>query len=151
MGNSATNRCFRLFYDGECPICSREVAWLKRRDLAGNLEIEDIADPAFDPAPYGLNREDIDAVLHGVKPDGLVVRGMEAVREAYRSVGLGWLLAATRLPGLKLIADSVYKYFARNRRSIGRFLGRRCADGQCVVIPKCKDRQSWLPPGGNVV
>lgn len=142
MGSIATNRHFRLFYDGDCPICRREVAWLKRRDRAGNLEVEDIAARGFDPARYGLIREEITQVLHGVKPDGVVVRGMEAVREAYRTVGLGWLLAPTRLPGLKLLTDSLYGYFARNRQAIGRLLGRRCADGQCVDGPKCENRRS---------
>ena len=54
------NRPFRLFYDSECPICRREVAWLKRRDRLGNLELEDIAALGFDPGRYGLTREEVD-------------------------------------------------------------------------------------------
>ena len=142
MGNSATKRRFRLFYDGECPICRREVAWLKQRDRAGNLLLEDINILGFDPARYGLTREQVDLVLHGIRPDGVVVSGMEAVREAYRSVGLGWLLAPTRLPGIRLLSDYLYGCFARKRQTLGRLLGRRCADGHCVVSPTCEDRRS---------
>jgi hypothetical protein len=37
-------------------------------------------------------------VLHGVMPDGRIVRGVEAIRQAYQAVGLGSLVAPTRLP-----------------------------------------------------
>ena len=126
---------FRVFYDGECPICRREVAWLKRRDRNGSLEIEDIAALGFDPARYGLTRDEITRVLHGMRADGSVVRGMEAVRPAYRAVGLGWLLAPTRLPGLRFLSDLLYACFARNRLALGRLLGPSCLDGQCEVLP----------------
>jgi predicted DCC family thiol-disulfide oxidoreductase YuxK len=134
------NRPFKLFYDGECPICRREVAWLKRRDRAGNLELQDIAVLGFDPARYGLTREEIMRVLHGVRPDGVVIRGMEAVREAYRAVGLGWLLVPTRLPGLSALSDFFYGWFARNRRALGRLLEPNCSDEQCMVPSK---RETW--------
>ena len=127
------NRPFRLFYDSECPICRREVAWLKRRDRLGNLELEDIAALGFDPGRYGLTREEVDRELHGIKCDGEVVRGMEAVREAYRSVGLGWLLAPSQLPGLKALTDRLYAGFARNRRWLGSLLEPRCRGDRCSV------------------
>jgi predicted DCC family thiol-disulfide oxidoreductase YuxK len=140
MAKSAKNRRFRLFFDGACPLCSREIAWLKRRDRAGNLRLEDISSSGFDPARYGLTREELDRVLHGIRCDGKVVRGMDAVREAYRSVGLGWLLAPTRLPGVKSLSDLLYGWFASNRHALGRLLQRHCEDGRCVVAHKCEDR-----------
>jgi len=135
MANSTINWRFRLLYDGACPICRREVAWLKRRDRLGNLQLEDISARGFDPARYGLTREAVDGVLHGIRHDGVVVRGMDAVREAYRSVGLGWLTAPTSLPGLKWAADRLYGWFARNRTALGRFLEPRCREGKCRVSP----------------
>jgi predicted DCC family thiol-disulfide oxidoreductase YuxK len=124
-------RRFRLFYDGECPICRREVAWLKRHDRLGNLELENISAVGFDPARYGLTRDEVVRVLHGVKPDGVVVRGMDAVREAYRAVGWGWLLSPTRLPGLKSLSDLLYGLFARNRQAWGRLLEPKRSRSKC--------------------
>ena len=124
---------FKLFYDGECPFCRREVKWLTRRDRAGNLATEDIAALGFDPALYGLTRDDVARVLHGVKADGTVLRGMDAVREAYRAVGLGWLAAPTRLPVVRTISDCLYGLFARNRLILGRLAGRACSHGSCAV------------------
>jgi len=126
-------RQFTLLYDGECPICRREVDWLKRRDRNGRLALEDIAALGFDPAKHGLTREEVSRVLHGVRYDGKVVRGMEAVREAYQAVGLGWLLAPTRLPGVRALSDAFYRWFARNRLTLGRVLETTCSGGQCSV------------------
>ncbi len=72
-------------------------------------------------------------VMHGVFPDGRVVRRVAAFREAYRAVGLGWLLAPTGWPGLRWIADRAYGLFARNRIRIGRLFGRECPDDACAV------------------
>lgn len=124
---------FKLFYDGECPFCRREVAWLKRRDRAGKLATEDIAALGFDPAFYGLKHDEVSRVLHGVTADGTVLRGMDAVREAYRTVGLGLLVAPTRLPVARTIADCLYALFARNRLTLGRLARRDCSKGKCEV------------------
>jgi predicted DCC family thiol-disulfide oxidoreductase YuxK len=117
------------------------VAWLKRRDRSGNLELEDIAALGFDPARYGLTREEVARVLHGVMPNGVVLKGMDAVREAYRAVGLGWLVAPTRWPGLRLLSNFLYGWFARNRRGLGRLLKPSCSDADCKVIAPCETRR----------
>ena len=126
----------RLFYDGGCPICRREVAWLKRRDRAGNLQLEDISAAGFDSARHDLDGDEVRRVLHGVRYDGVVIKGMEAVRDAYRTVGLGWLVAATQLPGLNALSDLLYGWFARNRQTLGRLFVPKCSEGQCVVEVK---------------
>jgi predicted DCC family thiol-disulfide oxidoreductase YuxK len=119
----------KLLYDGDCPLCSREVEFLRRRNRAGRLALEDIAAPGFDPARYGLDAAQVMARIHGVLPDGRVVEGMEVFRRAYAAVGLGWLLAPSRWPLVSRLFDRAYAIFARNRL---RWTGR-CADGACAV------------------
>ena len=115
----------RLLYDGDCPLCTREIRFLKRRDRGrGRIQFEDIAEPAFDPGAYGLEARELMARIHGVLPDGTVVAGMEVFRRAYAAVGLGWLMAPTRWPGLRRLADLAYRIFARNRL---RLTGRTCS------------------------
>lgn len=126
----------RLLYDGDCPLCSREARFLARRDGGrGRIRFEDIADPGFDPGRYGLDRERVMARIHGVLPDGRVVEGLEVFRRAYAAVGLGWLLAPTRWPGVRRLADAAYRVFARNRL---RWTGRadRCEDHACRARPQ---------------
>ena len=124
----------KLLYDGGCPFCRREVDFLRRRNHRMLLRFEDISDPRFDPAKYGLTKEEVHRVLHGVLPDGSVVRGMDAIRRAYQAVGLGWITAPTALPGIRWLADRVYETFARNRLRLGRVFGR-CEEGTCSVRP----------------
>jgi len=131
---------FKLLYDGQCPLCRREANWLMRRNHAGLLAFEDISAPGFDPSRYGLTREQVMGVMHGIFPDGRVVTRVAAFREAYRCVGLGWLLAPTGWPGLRWVADRAYEGFARHRVRIGRFLGgRECPKGGCAAVPPSAD------------
>jgi len=72
------------------------------------------------------------ARIHGVLPDGSIVEGVEVFRRAYAAVGLGWLVAPTRWPGLRWLAEWSYQVFARNRL---RWTGRSsaCVDGRCEI------------------
>ena len=126
----------RVLYDGECPLCSREIRFLERRDRGrGRIQFEDIADPGFDPHGYGVEAGELMARIHGVLPSGDLIEGVEVFRRAYSAVGLGWLMAPTRLPGLRNLADLAYRIFARNRL---RWTGRAsdaCVDDQCRIEP----------------
>jgi predicted DCC family thiol-disulfide oxidoreductase YuxK len=134
---------FKLLYDGDCPLCQREVSWLRRYNRSGHLEFEDIAAADFDPARYGTSRNELMRVMHGVFPDGRMVSEVEAFRQAYRAVGLGWLLAPTGWPILRPIFDRLYCVFARNRVRLGRVFGRSCASGECGVSANRAENQAW--------
>ena len=127
---------FKLLYDGECPLCMREVGWLQKKNREGRLVFEDVSAPGFDAAQFGTSREELLGVIHGVLPDGQLVRRMEVFRQAYRAVGLGWLLAPTGWPGLRWFFDALYVVFARYRIRIGGFFGRKCVAGTCSVTQK---------------
>jgi predicted DCC family thiol-disulfide oxidoreductase YuxK len=109
---------FKLLFDGGCPLCRREARFLQRRNRHGYLAFEDITSPGFDPAVYHTTREELMGVIHGVFPDERIVRKVEAFREAYRAIGLGWLLAPTGWPGLRWLTVRGYEWFARNRLAV---------------------------------
>lgn len=128
---------FKLLYDGECPMCRREAMWLQRRSKDGRLAFEDISAPGFDASRFGKAQDELMGVMHGVFPDGRIVTKVAAFREAYRVVGLGWLLAPTAWPGLRQLSNCGYEWFARNRVAIGKwFGGRDCESGRCEVKSK---------------
>ena len=120
----------KLLFDGDCPLCMREVRLLERANRRGRLLLEDISEPRFDAEPYGLTQAQVMGHIHAVLPDGRVVTGMEAFRRSYAAVGLGFLLAPTGWPGVRQIADLGYAWFAKNRL---RLTGRDCASGTCAV------------------
>jgi len=131
-----------ILYDGECPLCAREIRTLRRLDRRGRLAFEDIAAPGFDAGRYGLTGEAVMARIHAVTPDGAVVEGMEVFRRAWAAVGLGWLLAPSRWPVLGRLFDLAYAVFARHRlRPTGRS-GAACGGASCA-LPRSA-------PGGEV-
>lgn len=126
---------FKLLYDGECPLCLREVQMLARMNKKQRLVLEDIAAPDFDASVYGRSFEQLMGSIHGVLPDGSLVDGMEVFRRAYAAVGLGALVAPTGWPGLRPVFDRAYKLFAKNRlRLTGR--SEACAQGRCALPAK---------------
>jgi predicted DCC family thiol-disulfide oxidoreductase YuxK len=127
---------FKLLYDGECPLCLLEVRWLQRWNRHGHLAFEDVSSRDFDATNYRTTREELLGVIHGVFPDGRIVRKVEVFRQAYRAVGLGWLLAPTGWPVLCWIFDRLYAVFARYRVPLGRVFGRTCPSGTCSIPPQ---------------
>ncbi|MDB4977775.1 MAG: thiol-disulfide oxidoreductase [Myxococcaceae bacterium] len=122
----------KLLYDGECPLCVREVRMMSWLNKKGRLALEDIAAPGFDAAHYGRTFEQLMGHIHAALPDGRLVTGMEAFRRSYAAVGLGALLAPTGWPLLRPLFDALYGWFAKNRlRLTGR--GHVCENGRCAV------------------
>jgi predicted DCC family thiol-disulfide oxidoreductase YuxK len=126
---NATPEAFaiKVLYDAECPLCAREIAFLRRRDRRAAIAFEDIAAPGFDATRYGLDQTGVMSRIHGVLPDGTVIEGVEVFRRLYTAIGLGWLVAPTRWPLLRGLFDRAYQVFARNRL---RWTGR--ADAACT-------------------
>jgi predicted DCC family thiol-disulfide oxidoreductase YuxK len=122
----------QVFFDGECPLCRREIDVLRRRDAGrGFIAFEDISAPGFDASRHGFEFAALMGRIHGVLPDGSVVEGVEVFRRLYAAVGLGWVLAPTRWPVLRPLTDAIYRWFARNRIRITGRSEPACAEGRC--------------------
>jgi predicted DCC family thiol-disulfide oxidoreductase YuxK len=132
MTNAAPEAfAIKVLYDGECPLCAREIAFLRRRNRRGLIAFEDIAEPGFDATRYGLDQPGVMSRIHGVLSDGTVIEGVEVFRRLYTAIGLGWLVAPTRWPLLRGLFDRAYRVFARNRL---RWTGREdvlCSTDRC--------------------
>ncbi len=122
---------FEVFYDGDCPLCMREIRMLQRMDARkGAILFTNIADPAFDPSPLGLTMDDLMAKIRGRLPDGTLVEGVEVFRRLYSAVGFKRLVAMSRWFGISHLMDLGYHLFAKNRL---RLTGRCNPDGTCKV------------------
>jgi predicted DCC family thiol-disulfide oxidoreductase YuxK len=118
-----------VFFDGACPLCTREIGMLRRRDRRGRIRFVDIAEAGFDPATVGVSWATLMERIHGRLPDGTLIHGVEVFRRLYAAIGFGTLVALSRLPGISQLLDLAYHAFARHRL---RLTGR-CEDGACAV------------------
>jgi len=132
MTNDRASFDVEVFFDGECPLCLREINMLRRLDRAGRILFTDIADPTFDPASVGRTFEELMDRIHARLADGTIIEGVEVFRRLYSAVGFGPLVAITRLPGLSTVLDWGYRSFAKNRLKL---TGRCVKDesGACAV------------------
>ncbi|MCL4204143.1 MAG: DUF393 domain-containing protein [Pirellulaceae bacterium] len=113
--NPHSNWDIEVFFDGDCPLCRREIAALGRLDRRNRIRFTDIADAGFSPELYGKSMSQLMAQIHGRLPDGSWVVGVEVFRRLYSAVGLSWLVAATRLPVVSPILEFGYRQFAKRR------------------------------------
>ena len=116
-----------VFYDGDCPLCRREMEWLRWFDRRRSILFTDIAAEAFRPEAAGKSYGDLMGEIHARQRDGLWITGVEVFRRLYQAAGFGPLIWLTRCPGISHLLDWGYLVFARNRL---RLTGR-CATGIC--------------------
>jgi predicted DCC family thiol-disulfide oxidoreductase YuxK len=116
-----------VFYDGECPLCAKEIALIRWIDRKKRIRFTDIAVEGFNPALYGTDQSSLMAEIHGRDAEGNWLVGVEVFRRLYGAIGLGPVAWASRAPGLSHLLDACYRFFAKNRL---RFTGR-CAEGVC--------------------
>ena len=129
--------CVEVFFDGDCPLCKREIDMLRRWDRHQRIVFTDVAARGFNPAEFGKTFDDFMAHIQGRRlPSGEWIEGVEVFRQLYSAVGLGWLVAPSRLPIVKQVLDFGYRIFARNRL---RLTGR-CTSATCEV-PAVRSKQ----------
>ncbi len=122
-----------VFFDGDCPLCVREINMLRRMDRGrGRIAFTDIARDDFDPSELGVSWATLMDRIHGRLPDGALIEGVEVFRRLYAAVGFGPIVSLTRLPGISRALDWFYLQFAKNRLK----LTGRCipdARGACAL------------------
>lgn len=129
-----------VFFDGDCPLCLREINMLRSMDRRDQIRFTDIAAAGFYAADYGLKQSDFMAQIRGRTADGEWLVGVEVFRQLYGAVGFGPIVSLTRLPGIRQGLDLAYSWFARHRL---RLTGRCDDSGSCAVTsPELSRRDS---------
>ncbi|CAL5024842.1 unnamed protein product [Urochloa decumbens] len=165
--NSSKNWRIKMLYDGDCPLCMREVNMLTERNRSyGAIKFVDISSKDYSPddnqgldyetfvdisskdySPddnQGLDYETVMGRIHAILSDGTVVTDVEAFRRLYEEVGLGWVYAVTKYEPVASIANAVYGVWAKYRMQItGRppleeIMASRKVAGECKDDKVCK-------------
>ena len=135
-----------LLYDGQCPLCLREVNFLKRRDAGrGLVAFVDIADDSYTPEAHGgVDFETAMGRIHAVLPDGAVIKNVEVFRRVYEILGMGWIYAATKLPIIGFIVDKLYGIWAdwrlalTGRPNLATIVSDRTKRIECETQGRCR-------------
>ncbi|MDG2383279.1 MAG: DUF393 domain-containing protein [Pirellulaceae bacterium] len=104
-----------VFYDGDCPLCLREIRMLRRLDRDQRIRFTNLASSTFDPASLGKTTTELMNEIHGRFPDGRWIVGVEVFRQLYSAVGFGNLVRLTRLPIICHGLEVGYRLFAQHR------------------------------------
>ena len=134
--SNATERAspVQVFYDSLCPVCRREIAFLKRKDKAGNLQTVDFTAPDFDPAKYGLELSDLVSRMYVRDANGVLHEGLDSFPIMWAAIGMGWLWWWSRLPVLRQLGLAGYALFRRLRPRFSGF--RPCAADCACDLPR---------------
>lgn len=131
---------FQVFFDGDCPLCQKEINWLRKRDREQKIEFIDIANPDFCEQTCGKTFDQLMSEIHGRQPDGQWVVGVDVFRRLYLAAGFRRSVWVSKLPLIRHGLHFSYKVFARYRT---RLTGR-CKNGKCAVANKAKVTESSL-------
>ncbi len=111
-----------LYYDGQCPLCVREMAHLRQADRDGRLTLVDIQQEGFTELYPHIDPQAARTILHANTADGSLLLGLDVTYRAWSLVGKGFWIAPLRWPVIRWFADKAYLWFARNRYKVSGWL-----------------------------
>jgi predicted DCC family thiol-disulfide oxidoreductase YuxK len=122
----------QVLYDGQCPLCLKSVALLKRLDWLGRLSYVNARDRADLPAAAAIDPDQLLQEMHVLTPGGRLYHGFAALRWMAWRLPLLWPLAPfLYVPGVPRLGQRLYLWVARNR-----FRLVPCHGGVCTLPPR---------------
>jgi len=106
----------KLLYDGDCPICKREICILQKRGGSDKLKFTDISSNDF--SAFENNNIDYNTAMsqiHAIENNGSVLIGIPAFAAVYARCQLLVLSTLMRIPFIKLVLQPFYTLFAKKR------------------------------------
>lgn len=117
-------------YDGDCRVCTQGARQLRRWVTAQQAQLVSFRDEGVLGRFPGLTLEQCELAMQVVRKDGRVFEGAEAIVQVLRHRAIGKLAHAYYVPGLRQLADAIYRSIAKRRFQIAGRTGG-CVDGTC--------------------
>ena len=133
MENQLNLPMLRIYFDGLCPLCSREINHYRQTKGSEKLIFIDITDSSFNPQKEGLDPLKVHHVLHVKDSNGNVYTAVDAFIHIWRLLpNYNWLAHIVSNPFIKILITPFYYLFAKFRPQ----LQKRNKD--CQASPYCK-------------
>ena len=117
MDKPATPPDATVYYDGACPICTREMAQYRQTQGAERLAFVDVASCDAAALAPGLTREAALARMHVQTADGQMASGAAAFVALWRTLPrFSWMARIAGLPIVLPMLELGYRGFVRLRR-----------------------------------
>jgi len=114
-----------VWHDGDCPLCRREIALMRRLDRRGAITFVDATDP---DASCPIDRRDLLARFHA-REDGTMLSGAAAFAAMWRAIPVLRPLGLLARNGTALrLLERAYLGFLVVRPRLQAALGGRQAD-----------------------
>ena len=109
----------KVWFDGACPLCRREIALMRRLDKRGSITFVDVAEGADPSCP--IDRAALLARFHA-EEDGVVHDGAAAFAAMWRAIPLLRPLGLAARNGAVLrVLEAAYLQFLKLRPRLQRF------------------------------
>lgn len=119
MNQPESPETLTVLYDGECPLCRREIAYVKglaERGSESNLCFIDITRPTNLDSSLAADHDKLLARFHVQLSDGSRLEGAAAFVTMWeRLPGWRWLARLARLPGMLALLELAYRGFLQVR------------------------------------
>lgn len=122
-----------VFYDGQCPLCLREMRSLKKHDEHQAITLIDINTEGFEQTYPHIDPVAASNVLHAETKDGKLLLGLDVTAKVWETVGAHRWVAALRWPVIRPVADLGYKIFAKNRYRFSYLLTGQARCASCQI------------------
>ncbi len=105
-----------LLYDGECPLCKREICMLQKKSNQTKITFTDISSKDFSPFEHkNIDYETAMSQIHAIDDQGNLLVGVGAFAATYARCGLLVTSTLLRIPFIKCLAEPLYILFAKKR------------------------------------
>ena len=115
MPNNVENKSklIKVFYDGKCPLCNKEIMHYQKLDNDGIFDWVDINENKDVLESYNLDYIETQKIFHVIDKEGNFQRGVDGFMVIWRETKYWKILYfIIKLPLIKALADIAYKYFA---------------------------------------
>lgn len=108
--------CATVYFDGACPLCSREIAMYRSMDGADGLRWVDITTASVQELGGDLTREQALSRFHVRDEQGRLVSGGAGFVTIWRRLpGMRWLAWLAARPPLTWLLEPAYRAFLQLR------------------------------------
>ncbi|GJL94095.1 MAG: hypothetical protein DHS20C05_05000 [Hyphococcus sp.] len=113
---------FTVFYDGECPLCRREMSFYRKRRGADDIHWVDVAHHNAELDDTKLSRCDVLARFHIMNENGETYNGARAFAELWKRLrAFSWAGKLITLWPLSWVFERLYNFFLHFRPTVQRY------------------------------